>query len=90
MEREELMQGNGFFAFYNPYCVDSEGNRWSETTLVDHKDFYHEYRVLKEDFRKEYKILVPQGLEMCVEFFNKQRIKYGSSQSTSKIYESEL
>jgi len=84
----EVLEGDGFFISYNPnpgvgFSLFASDKGSDETALVKEDDPNNKYRILNGDYRKEYKKLVLCGFKACVDFYNKQCEKHGSTWSTN-------
>lgn len=47
--------------------------------------FRFEYRILRGDWRKEYRELIPQGWTACLAFYNSKKFEHGSEWSTQGL-----
>ena len=60
-----------------------------ETALVRGDGLDADFRILMGDWREQYEALVPQGWEVCLAFFEANRVLHGSPWTTGRLYPNE-
>jgi len=78
-----VYKGDGFYVSFNPdtsfdFLGSLRSSAGSETALYDDAT----WRILNGDWRSDYEVLVPNGLQACIDFYESKRAEHRCDWST--------